>query len=124
MTQTNPIKPGALSHRVVVTLAGSIGLALLATMTIGQVSSTPIPLPRPRPNMIEWSYITPTVVRSIPIVKADEAVVARHEPPDIYPEPPQRAAARPRRAAINATDICARHRLRKVHYGKRWRCQR
>lgn len=36
---------------------------------------------------------------------------------------PSRLQRTTRRAALRG-DICARHGMRKVHYGKRWRCRR
>ena len=36
---------------------------------------------------------------------------------------PASATHRTRRASLR-TDICTRHKMRKVYYGKRWRCRR
>lgn len=129
------------------TIAASIAVAAVVVAMIGRSPAAPVPWPRARPPAAD-AYV-PTTVRTIPIVAATPAVVRRHEPsaapshpefdgdPDgVWPRlerPAHRARARvvklttiDRTDRTDRSDICARHKLRKVmtNDGKSWRCRR
>jgi hypothetical protein len=135
------------------TVAGSACIAMVAVLLLGRAPAAHIPMPRPRPPLpaveaAPWPDYAPRVVKSIPITKpppeAPEAVVARHEPPELYgpdPSSPRSVKSRTSHARESAgvasgrggrvapadrADICQRHRLRKVftNNGRSWRCRR
>jgi len=63
------------------------------------------------------------------VVKQPQARVASAAPAEASREGPvgevRPRPARVRHAALRGSNgICARHGMRKVHYGKRWRCRR
>src|SRR6185436_20011005 len=67
----------------------------------------------------EVRYRTQTVGREGAV--GGEGVVAGTVPGAVVSEPPPRHRLRSRPARL---DICARHNMRRVNYGKRWRCRR
>lgn len=78
------------------------------TPTVRRVRTVSI-LPVPMPMPTEAPAPTPV---------AEAPVPASHAP---APPPARRRIVLVRRASL---DICARHHMRKVTYGKRWRCRR
>jgi hypothetical protein len=72
--------------------------------------------------------IQPTVVRTITITKpppapAQEVVAAEPEPEPI-PLPPRRPALRGKPRPTRVADICQRHGMHRVDYGRTWRCRK
>ena len=73
----------------------------------------------------DGSRLVPTItyreVRDRSSLGGEEAAVGTVSGTDISTAPPSRHRLRSRPAGL---DICAQHNMRKVHYGKRWRCRR
>ena len=112
--------------------AGLMAAALVMLMGSATRPAVSVPMPRDRPQMIEEAYVRPTLVRTIPITKSDPGVVARHEPPELYGEPPVNKPTRAKREIVDylperrPRDICQKHGMRKeyTNNGRSWRCRR
>lgn len=105
-----------------------IGAALLAAALLAALITQPGPAP---PVPVQQSYqqrisVTPTVVRTVPIASFEARWDPVREPS--VPAPVQEAEVpRPTKPVVRAAaradgDVCARHRMVKQWYGKRWRC--
>ena len=78
-------------------------------------------------------YDMPIAVARTDVHQTVGATVSAHHEPATFrevpvrvltrtpPEPPSRHRLRSRSASL---DVCARHNMRRVNYGKRWRCRR
>lgn len=70
---------------------------------------------------VRWASVSdlpPATVISI------REVSAALPPPDAPVSKPATKKKTTRRASLERADLCQRHRMHKVYYGRRWRCRR
>jgi hypothetical protein len=63
-------------------------------------------------------------IRWSPVSYLAPAVMIQPVVEERISEPPMAKVQQPRTIRRASLDLCARHRMRKVWYGKRWRCTR
>jgi hypothetical protein len=118
-----------MTPRLHVVLGGAAVIALVMTIAIRQS-------PRPEPVTVSPLYRPPMPVeddanRQLGIDALKSAItaprvvktetIAPTTTEVIEPEPEPKPAIRPPR---DQRDVCQRHRMRKVYYGKTWRCKK
>jgi hypothetical protein len=86
-----------------------------------------LPVEQPKPysdypliKVVKTVRITPPLPEP-PVMQPEIRTAVWHEPAEI-PARVTRPAVKPRPTRV--ADICARHGMRRVDYGKRWRCRR
>jgi hypothetical protein len=125
-----------------VILGGAALLALVITLAFGRQSPAPVapPLVAQDEPLKKQDRISPPRVIAIEALKTamnNEKLVPTEtirppEPPTIIPpivqvqeDEPAPKRRRVKTASVKrSADVCQRHGLRKVQYGKRWRCRR
>ena len=123
--------------KLIFTVGCAAVLAAAVVGAIGHSTAWPLPpMPRPKPVLVEAveppEILQPHVVRSIPITREQPHVsapppqpkLAALKPQVIEQDEPPPSRRRYRRLNRGGSDICSRHGMRKVDYGRTWRCRR
>jgi hypothetical protein len=122
------------------TLAIAAILPVLALMLKPPLEKPLIAKPLPERPLIEKPVVTEPVravrqdadtfrLRWFPVADLPPAAFIRYVNREPEPEPelapvPIARAERPRSIRRASLDVCARHNMRKVSYGRTWRCRR
>ena len=115
-----------LAHSALI--GGAVMVAIATTFALGRGTPPHQFRDKPFQDAIWHDDVATMAMNSARIEAMNMPRMVQTEPIKPEPDPLMMVLAEPsplpRRKAVAASDICAKHNMRKVWYGSRWRCRR